>query len=61
MSGREQRDQDGAERQLGDFSIGPGVLRMVALAAVIGVLAAVVALALLNLIALVTNLAYFGC
>ncbi len=56
----EPQHQTGDERELGDFSIGPGVLRLVALAAMIGVLAAVVALALLNLIALVTNLAYFG-
>ncbi len=48
------------ERELGDFSIDLGVLRLVVFAAVIGVLAAAVALALLNLIAVVTNLAYFG-
>lgn len=60
LTGPDQRDGHGAEHERGDFTIGPGVLRQVALAAVIGMLAAVVALGLLNLIALVTNLAYFG-
>jgi CIC family chloride channel protein len=57
--GPDEREPEGREHQLGDFTIGAGVLRLVALAAVVGVLSAAVALALLQLIALVTNLAYF--
>ena len=47
------------EAELGDFSVRPDVVRLVALAAGIGALAAVVALALLDLIGLVTNAVYF--
>ncbi len=55
----DEREPEGVEHELGDFTVGVGVLRMVALAAVVGVLSAVVALVLLQLIALATNLAYF--
>jgi H+/Cl- antiporter ClcA len=58
-AGPGEREVEHVERQLGDFTVGPGVLRMVVLAAVVGVLSAAVALALLQLIALGTNLAYF--
>lgn len=47
------------ERALGDFTIPPGFAKIIALALVIGVISSVVALALLLLIALVTNLAYY--
>ena len=47
------------EETLGDFSIRPDVLRLVGLAVGIGLLAAVIALALLDLIGLVTNAVYF--
>ena len=48
-----------AERGLGDFTMTAQVLRLLPIAAVIGVLAAFVALLLLDLIALITNLAYY--
>lgn len=57
--GSDERDPKGIEPTLGDFTVNVGVLRIVLLAAVVGLLSATVALALLQLIALVTNLAYF--
>jgi chloride channel protein, CIC family len=57
--GVDERDLAGQERTLGDFTASPAMLRLVALAAVIGVLSAAVALALLTLIAVITNLAYY--
>ncbi|HET9949238.1 MAG TPA: chloride channel protein [Longimicrobiales bacterium] len=57
--GRDDRAERSGERSLGDFTSTRSVLRLVPLAAVIGVVSAVVALALLDLIALITNLAYY--
>ncbi|HXF72367.1 MAG TPA: chloride channel protein [Actinomycetota bacterium] len=48
------------EARLADFSLEPRVLRVVALAAAVGVLSAFAALGLLDLISLFTNLAYGG-
>jgi H+/Cl- antiporter ClcA/CBS domain-containing protein len=58
--GPDERDPRGRERELGDFTTGRATLRLVPLAVAMGVLSATVALGLLKLIALVTNLAYFG-
>jgi H+/Cl- antiporter ClcA len=49
-----------AERALGDFSAGPALVRQTLLAAAIGVVVAIVALGLLDLIGLLTNLLYSG-
>lgn len=57
--GPDERDPQSAERKLGDFTTGGSTLRLTPLAAIVGVLSAAVALVLLKLIALVTNLAYF--
>jgi H+/Cl- antiporter ClcA/CBS domain-containing protein len=57
--GRDQRANLGLERKLGDFTTPWSVLRLVPLAAVIGVVSAVVALVLLDLIGLITNLVYY--
>lgn len=57
--GTDEQTPERVEGELGDFTITPGVLRLVALAAIVGVLSAVVGLVLLKLIGLVTNLAYF--
>ncbi|MGK9235172.1 chloride channel protein [Inquilinus limosus] len=46
--------------RLGDFTIGRGALRLIAMAPVVGTAGTAAAWALLQLIALVTNLAYFG-
>ncbi|MPY93692.1 MAG: CBS domain-containing protein [Acidimicrobiia bacterium] len=56
--GPDERDP-GPEHELADFTTGTRTLRLVPLAALIGVLGAFVALALLKLIALFTNLAYY--
>ena len=57
--GPDERDPGGRERDLADFTTSVETLRLVPLAALIGVVAAVVALGLLELIRLLTNLAYF--
>jgi len=57
--GTDERDAASPERRLGDFTASPAILRTVALAAMIGVLSSGVALALLTLIAGITNLAYY--
>jgi H+/Cl- antiporter ClcA len=49
-----------AERAHGDFSAGPALVRQTLLAAAIGVVVAIVALGLLDLIGLLTNLLYSG-
>jgi chloride channel protein, CIC family len=54
------RPTGAAERALGDFSATPALLRLVPVAAGIGVAVAGVALALLDLIGLLSNLAYRG-
>jgi H+/Cl- antiporter ClcA/CBS domain-containing protein len=57
--GTDRRPSRSRERQLGDFTTGLGMLRLVPLGVVIGLLSAAIALALLDLIGLVTNLLYF--
>ncbi|HEX5146877.1 MAG TPA: chloride channel protein [Conexibacter sp.] len=54
------RPRDGGEQRLGDFSATPALLRLTAVAVAIGAATAGVALALLDLIGLITNLAYTG-
>ncbi|HEX4806865.1 MAG TPA: chloride channel protein [Conexibacter sp.] len=54
------RPLDSPERELGDFTATPALLRLVALAVAIGVAVAGVALVLLDLIGLIANLAYAG-
>jgi H+/Cl- antiporter ClcA len=51
---------DRAARRLGDFALRPRTLLIAALALVIGALSAVVALGLLRLIGLITNLVFYG-
>jgi H+/Cl- antiporter ClcA/CBS domain-containing protein len=60
IGGADERSDRGVERVLGDFTLSLDALRLVPLALVVGALAAVVALGLLDLIGLVTHLAYFG-
>jgi chloride channel protein, CIC family len=48
------------EESLGDFTMSADVVRLIALAAGIGAISAAIALVLLNLIGLVTNLLYYG-
>ncbi len=57
--GPDRRLEESDERRLGDFTTTPGVLRLVPLAVGIGVLGAGVSLALLTMIALVTNALYY--
>ena len=47
------------ERELGDFTTTPSILRIVPLAILIGVLGAGISLALLDMIGFFTNLFYF--
>ena len=56
----ERRTPTAGERQLGDFTMSPDDLRLIPLALVIGVIASVIALVLLDLIGLITNLLYYG-
>ncbi|HXF37993.1 MAG TPA: chloride channel protein [Actinomycetota bacterium] len=58
--GPDLREPGGREPRLGDFTTDRSVLRLVPLALAIGVVSAFAALALLDLIALITNLAYGG-
>ncbi|HVU78863.1 MAG TPA: chloride channel protein [Gaiellaceae bacterium] len=60
VGGADERPQRGPEHTLGDFTITRDAVRLVPLALVVGALSAVVALALLDLIGLVTHLAYYG-
>ncbi len=60
IGGADARPDRGVERVLGDFTLTFDALRLVPLALVVGAIAAGVALALLDLIGLVTHLAYFG-
>jgi H+/Cl- antiporter ClcA/predicted transcriptional regulator len=59
LIGPDQRDPEGVERELDDFTTDLATLRFVPLAIAVGALSAVVALALLKLISLATSLAYF--
>jgi hypothetical protein len=51
---------DRAARRLGDFALRPRALLIAALSLAVGALSAVVALALLRLIGLITNLVFYG-
>ena len=53
------RPPDAAERELGDFTATPALLRLVPLALLIGALGAGISLALLDAIGFVTNLVYY--
>ena len=54
------RPQGGAERELGDFAATRSVLALAALAVLIGAAVTILALGLLDLIGLITHLAYTG-
>jgi chloride channel protein, CIC family len=60
VGGADTRAASGGERELGDFTLTVESLRLVPLAVLVGALSAVVALGLLDLIGLVTHLAYEG-
>ena len=57
--GRDDRESAGPERKLADFTTPQSVLRLIPFAILIGAVAAVVALVLLDLIGLITNLLYY--
>ena len=57
--GVDRRPEVTSERQLGDFTTKPGVLRLVPVAIVIGALSTGVALALLDMIGFFTNVLYY--
>jgi H+/Cl- antiporter ClcA len=57
--GTDLRPEGTAERELGDFTTTPAILRLVPLAILIGVLATGIALALLDMIGFLTNLLYY--
>ncbi|HLH29378.1 MAG TPA: chloride channel protein, partial [Acidimicrobiales bacterium] len=59
LIGTDHRPAQTTERGLGDFTATPEVLKLVPLAVAIGALGAGIALALLDLIGLVTNLVYY--
>ena len=54
------RPQGGPERELGDFAATRSVLALAALAVLIGAAVTILALGLLDLIGLITHLAYTG-
>ena len=60
IAGADWRPGAGAERALGDFTLGVDVFRTLPLAVVVGGMAAGVALGLLDLIGLFTHVAYYG-
>jgi H+/Cl- antiporter ClcA len=60
VGGTDERRSEGVERRLGDFTLSLDAARLVPLAIVVGALSAGVALVLLDLIGLVTHLAYYG-
>ncbi|MGH9075110.1 MAG: hypothetical protein ACRDZQ_13485, partial [Acidimicrobiales bacterium] len=57
--GPDRRPKSTSERDLGDFTTKPAVLRLVPLAAVIGGLSAGISLALLAMIGFITHLLYY--
>ena len=59
LGGRGVRPTSSPERALGDFTTTPAILRLVPVAIVIGALATGVALALLDMIGILTNLLYY--
>ncbi|MGH2565204.1 MAG: chloride channel protein, partial [Ginsengibacter sp.] len=56
---KKQRPSSGAARGLSDFTMPPRVLKLIPLAIIIGIAGAFIALILLDLIALITNLLYY--
>ena len=60
VGGADERPRPGTERTLADFTTTRDAVRLVALSLIVGALSAGVALTLLQLIGLVTHLAYFG-
>jgi CIC family chloride channel protein len=60
VGGADERSQGGLERTLGDFTLTGEAVRLVPLALIVGAVSAAVALGLLDLIGLVTHLAYYG-
>lgn len=60
VMGAGEGSAEGAERALGDFTITWRTVQLLPLAVVVGILAAAVALGLLDLIGLITHLAYYG-
>ena len=60
VGGPDDRPRHSAERELGDFTVTHEALRLVPLALVIGAVSAWVALGLLDLIGIITNLLYYG-
>ena len=60
VGGADERGAFGVERELGDFTLTLESARLVPLALVVGALSAGIALVLLDLIGLVTHLAYYG-
>lgn len=57
--GAERRPRDTPEHALGDFTVGPSILRLVPLAIAVGVLGAGISLALLDMIGFFTNALYY--
>jgi len=60
VGGADERGPGGVELQLGDFTLTTEVFRIIPLSIVVGVLAAGVALGLLDLIGFFTQIAYYG-
>jgi chloride channel protein, CIC family len=60
VAGPDWRSAIGPERELGDFTLGLDVARVLGLSVLVGALSAGVALALLDLIGFFTQLAYYG-
>jgi CIC family chloride channel protein len=59
LLGPDLRPERTGERELGDFTTSPEILRLVPLAVLVGALGAVISLALLDMIGFVTNLLYY--
>lgn len=58
-NGKKQTPSSGAARMLSDFTMPASVLKLIPLAIIIGIAGAFIALILLDLIALITNLLYY--
>jgi chloride channel protein, CIC family len=58
-NGRQQTISSGVARKLGDFTMQRSVLKLIPISIIIGILGAVIALVLLDLIALITNFLYY--
>lgn len=57
--GEERRPPEASEHALGDFTVTPAILRLIPLAIAVGVFAAGISLALLDMIGFFTNLFYY--